>query len=211
MEPQCKLDFSRECCQRAPFVQLFKALVQMPRRMIPAVRLAVSNEELVHQACGRMRYAQPIPHTLPSFSGRHPVRRLARREKAAVYPLSWNSLRQSRGETMRLKHLAFGPLSGTLWIAVLSASVAIDVGAQPAWRPEKPVEMIITTAPGGTSSLRLLFERALLFPHGERTDDPLIYGFQLAPVLGVRLAIDRESSAVGDRMDPPGRVARTDV
>jgi hypothetical protein len=52
---------------------------------------------------------------------------------------------------MRLKHLAFGPLSGTLWIAVLSASVAIDVGAQPAWRPEKPVEMIITTAPGGSN------------------------------------------------------------
>ena len=52
---------------------------------------------------------------------------------------------------MNLAQFARSSISGAMLVAALAAQFATQAWSQPAWRPEKAVEIILPTAPGGTN------------------------------------------------------------
>jgi putative tricarboxylic transport membrane protein len=50
---------------------------------------------------------------------------------------------------MAFKRIARASMQDSVWIAALAALVASAAWGQPAWRPEKPVEIVLPTAVGG--------------------------------------------------------------
>lgn len=54
---------------------------------------------------------------------------------------------------MSVSQFARRSISGAMLVAALAAQFATDAWSQPAWRPEKAVEIILPTAPGGTNDV----------------------------------------------------------